>query len=835
MKKNLIRVLVLAVVFVAAVLVFSFLTGKENADMRADMGNATLPRISFQTNGREVNPLAGYTAEMDITAMRDTITPLDANGNLKMVLKKNQKKVKRFAYTIYSLNAQRTLAKGEGEFKDNEALLTPGSSLEGENEAVLKLTLYPEEGQEIFYYTRITPAYNYHMKECLDFVNEFHTDAIAKKTDSRISSMLEPSAEGDNGTLGHVTIHCNFEQVLWGDFAPEVIGDVSWNIVEGTASYTSVLLKYKVKSAAEGADKSVYSVREYFRVRFYRDKLYLIDYDRTMEELLDENGSLIMDGGLDLGIVPEDISCGTNKDGTVVSFVQARELWNYNKKEDKLSLVFSFRSAENNDVRNENDQHRIKILSVDEDGSTAFAVYGYMNRGTHEGKVGAAIYYYNIKKNFVEEKAFIPSRQSFAIAEDELGKLIYYSHEQNHLYVMLDGALYRIYLEDNGKEVLVDGLAENQYAASEDGHLLAYQTGGGYEEATEICVMNLKTGGSYKVQAAEGESLKPLGFIYNDFVYGTSRMADAGKTVSGTPVTPMYKLEIRADENEVLKTYQSEGIYILDILIEENLMTLKRVSGNGDIYTSVAEDYITGNQAVEADNITFETYSSEVKQRQMRLAFAEKIKDKKPKILKPKQVLFENPVTTSLDVGVTEGKYYVYGLGKLLGVYDRAGYAVVKADAEVGVVVDSNQSYVWEKGNRSLVYETEEFPVSSVRFGESTLAACVRMLTEYEDNPIDAAKEMSNGKSAIQILTAYTKGIGMDLTGCSVEQVLYIIGKGTPVIAMTDSENAILLTGYTQDTVTYINPVDGSVNTVPAETVASMVAGSGNTFIGYVK
>ena len=168
-----------------------------------------------------------------------------------------------------------------------------------------------------------------------------------------------------------------------------------------------------------------------------------------------------------------------------------------------------------------------------------------MNRGQHEGKVGAAIYYYNLKKNFVEEKAFIPSRQSFAIAEDELGKLIYYNHEKEHLYVMLDGSFYRIYLKDEGKEVIVGGLSENQYAASSDGHLIAFQTGGEYEQASEMKVMNLQTEKEYTVEAG-GATVKPLGFIYDDFVYGVSRAEDAGKTVSGTSVVPMYRLEIRS-------------------------------------------------------------------------------------------------------------------------------------------------------------------------------------------------------------------------------------------------------------------------------------------------
>ena len=39
-----------------------------------------------------------------------------------------------------------------------------------------------------------------------------------------------------------------------------------------------------------------------------------------------------------------------------------------------------------------------------------FAVYGYMNRGEHEGQVGVAVYYYNVEQSSVEEKGVYPYR-----------------------------------------------------------------------------------------------------------------------------------------------------------------------------------------------------------------------------------------------------------------------------------------------------------------------------------------------------------------------------------------------------------------------------------------
>ena len=119
-----------------------------------------------------------------------------------------------------------------------------------------------------------------------------------------------------------------------------------------------------------------------------------------------------------------------------------------------------------------------------------FAVYGYMNRGTHEGEVGVGIYYFDIDSNAIEEKAFIPSTKSFAIAEDELGKMVYYNHGQEMLYVLADGTLYQINLENDEQNVLAEDLEEGQYAVSDDGHLMAYQTNGSLYTSTEIKVMN---------------------------------------------------------------------------------------------------------------------------------------------------------------------------------------------------------------------------------------------------------------------------------------------------------------------------------------------------------
>ena len=111
----------------------------------------------------------------------------------------------------------------------------------------------------------------------------------------------------------------------------------------------------------------------------------------------------------------------------------------------------------------------------------------------------------------------------------------------------------------------------------------------------------------------------------------------------------MYKLEIKDSDDKIVKTYEFENVYISDVFVENNMITLNRVTKSGDTYTSIDRDYITNNEEKAESNISLQEYSTSLKELQYRLVYADGIDDKKPKILKPKQVLYENPTTVAFD------------------------------------------------------------------------------------------------------------------------------------------------------------------------------------------
>ena len=817
MKRRLIRAGVLIVVFIAALVIGSIVINSGTDDEIVDMGSPTLPRISFTVGGTEVNPLFGYVQDMDITAMRDTITPLGTNNSLTMNIEANENEISSIRYEVYSLDGEDRYTEGKADVpaQGEPVSLQIGGILSDEvREAVLKVMLTIGD-ETVSYYTRIASPEDLTTAVCLEYAMDFHDKAINGTDAEELDSHLEPGEESDNTTYQTVNIHSNVTHIQWGELSPELVGDIEWSIKESNTVYTSILAKYQVSCQDEAEDTALYNVKEFFRVRYMADTVYLLDYSRDMEKVFQGEERDFDENGILFGIASDDIQYETNSDETVAAFVQERNLWLYNGKKDELTEVFSFSDQEGRDMRGRNDQHAVRIISMDDNGNIAFAVYGYMNRGFHEGEVGVGIYYFSVDSNVIEEKAFIPSTKSYAIAADELGKMVYYNHSRSMLHVLADGTLYQIDLDSDEQTILAEGLSEDQYAVSDDGHQMAYQTTGASGDNADagagICVMNLKSGDTYTIEAAEGELIRPLGFINGDFVFGKIRPGDAGVNVSGEEIRPMYEIEIRNSDNETEAqyTFEDQNIYTTDILIEENLLTLNRVVKTGGIYNAASQEFITNNQEREERLVTLETYATDIMETQVRLTFADGLPGATPDFMRPGQMVSREPLTITLGGGSSSEKFYVYGMGELIAIYDRAGYAVQRANEVSGVVISSNQQYVWERGNRDLVYSTEASTFSA-ESGETSLEACERYMERYEAHQID-------------------------LTGCTLDQVLYVINRGCPVIALTDMDHAVLLTGYTTTDITYIDPENGRTHTVGVGTMSDLMERSGNVFIGYIQ
>ena len=319
-----------------------------------------------------------------------------------------------------------------------------------------------------------------------------------------------------------------------------------------------------------------------------------------------------------------------------------------------------------------------------------------------------------------------------------------------------------------------------------------------------------KTKSSIKQLVVPGMFFEDMGITYLGPIPGHNlpmlcKALKEAKKVEG-PVL-LHVMTTKGKGNEPAETAPDKFHGIGPFDIESGKVLAKK---DGDTYTATAPDYITNNEQKTKSNIALETYATDLKQTQVRLTYNDGIADKEPKVLKPKQILFERPQTITFSDKDAPEKYYVYGHGDIQGVYTKAGDAIKKANDYNGVVVDSSQNYVLERGNRNLQYSITD---------KDDVLNTIKDRLKNQEKPIDILKDVNNGE-------AY------DLTGCTTEEILYIINQGRPVIAMLDSQNAVILVGYSDTNVVYEDLNDSTRHSVKYEEMDQMTSGSGNTYIG---
>ena len=103
--------------------------------------------------------------------------------------------------------------------------------------------------------------------------------------------------------------------------------------------------------------------------------------------------------------VTRNVTYASDSSGKIVAFEQgwgSLVLCTVQRKDHK---DLQLRKEEDNDSRYVRDEHDIKIIRVADNGDVDFVLYGYMNRGVHEGYSGVCVYHYNSDRNVVEEKS----------------------------------------------------------------------------------------------------------------------------------------------------------------------------------------------------------------------------------------------------------------------------------------------------------------------------------------------------------------------------------------------------------------------------------------------
>jgi hypothetical protein len=73
----------------------------------------------------------------------------------------------------------------------------------------------------------------------------------------------------------------------------------------------------------------------------------------------------------------------------------------------------------------------------------------------------------------------------------------------------------------------------------------------------------------------------------------------------------------------------------------------------------------------------------------------------------------------------------------------------------------------------------------------------------------------------------------LDLTGCTLDSVLYYVNRDIPVLVLLRDGNAVLVTGFNEYNVVIMDPTDGSLAKKGMNDSAEWFTQNGNVFITY--
>ncbi len=823
-KGTILKIVVFLLIFISVAALYFTLNHKEPSLPEENLDTATLPVITMHYDGLEFNALHGYTSPMEAQYMRDVITPLSSDRQLSISIYRYDNNIVGISYEVRSLDTSRliedvSLEEWQVNDSDVTAVLDISTIPEKDEEYLLIIKLTTEKHGNIYYYSRIMEQSESEISAQLDFVNNFSLSTLDSAAFESYIGNLEISPSRDNTNLADVDIHSSFNNLTWGNLNVERVSQPVVSITEISGDTSCFQLKYKVRAKNDYDTYQYYNVTEFFRVRLGINTTYLYVYDRNVEQIFDPTEQNISKTRINLGLDSDlTVKYKTNSSGSFVSFVKDGSLWTMDMAENRIISIFSFEDMADGDVRMEYDQFDIEIISTDDNGDTLFLVYGYMEKGAHEGQVGVALYKYYYDNNSVTELVFVPSSKPYNILKDSVGKFAYLT-EDNLLYFMIGDSIYTVTMDSNEYVQLVTDLRPGNYIINENNNILAWHENTTIYGADSIRVIDVDAKKDFTIKAGEGEYIKAIGFIENDLIYGTARISDVYTDASGNTIFPMYKIDVLlhtsdSNQEQTTETYAKDNVYISNITITDNILNLTRLSKdeNGN-FTAIDDDKFVNRRAEGSDIVELTTITTELKKKECVLYFAYTVtSSNKLSLVSTEAFSFTSANKLDLNDGTDTGDiYYVYAYGTLAASFTDLKSAIEYADENFGMVIESSGNIMWAKITKPDLAKLS-----------------------------DTSELISKKYQSVEAMLSDEGYTSYNLTGTSFANILYYGSKGIPVITYMENMGYVILSAYSSyqgvvDTLAFTSLTTGEITKMSYSDGVASVQASGNIFVVMMK
>lgn len=874
------KILVLLAVFTASVWYFgsSMRVETYSVEKAIDMGDSTFPTISMLSENNEVNLLYGYSGNIDCNNFRDTMMPIDASNTVTILIRENKMSVKKVNYEVLDVATNQVLFSDSISALDSveqgkSAKLTIGGDLESGKEYSLKITLVTDTSKKIHYFSRIKLIATPKLTEKLKFIDDFHKATFNAETFDNYRTYLEIDSTKAGKSLLDVNLYSSVADITWNGMDPEIVSEIIPTIKEINEDIVSVQLKYLVKGTIKKTDEdggeildngsqntviakeSTYVVTEFYRIRYTADRTYLLKWSRTMDTSYDfskfnaKSASTSKSTFINLGLSSKKgTEVVATADNNKLAFVEHGTLWYYDISKNTIVSVLTYQDQIGKYYTSAYDNYNMKILDISESGDINFIVYGYVSKGDYEGRVGMILYKYYAEEDRIEEQLFIPIERPYEVIESEMDGL-YYLSDLNVFYFSMNNSLYSYNINNRKLTTISDDVTSNSLVLSTRGQFVAWQEKSDIRENTKLNILNLETEQKFEIRSSGENKIVLCAMSDTYIIYGFVKESNIKTLSDSTTVYPMSEINIVDSLGKVLKKYRPNKGFITDVKVSDSsidLTLMKKSSEKG--YVNSGKDYIVNKIVVQTGLIGLKTAEVAPGYKELHITLPTDFKTMLPTKGTNKEPVYKPTVKTTKSTMITqdttvqvqtednnEVKYYAYAAGDLQAVYEKASEAIIYADDNMGVVVDSNNHIIWERGETQTSMELSDITKTSIGNGVNSKGACVAMLLQYNLISADAKELSASEHSMYDLIKDHMENAPVNLTGSKLSEVLYYVSHRRPVIAMKSNSSAVIITGYTETNVSYYDPAESRVVTKGMSEAEKLFENAGNVFISYVK
>ena len=486
MSKNvqliILHIAVAVLCFIGALVFFNNRMGMEKGSAVAELANPSYPVLEIGNDTSSYNLMAGYKEDIDLSLVRNQITLTNNKNAVILKLHDYDYDITAIQYTLFEKTPDKptetgTLNQLTKNKKKNIKLgtLTFKNTLSENKVYYLKMAVRLNDSTRIYFYTKVQSGSGYHLDDYLAFVLKFHNNLFDKATMDENASYLETSADMIDDNLESVSINSGREAVSFGNMEVKQETKPRITLQEMNNTYTVIRVNTILSTEISDGVIQYYDLSETYKLRYTADRMYLLDYERTMDAYYNESIIDSANNLISLGIQNEkNISYIYSDKGYRVCFAVEGQLWYYDYQSSDMYKIYSLASENISDIRNATGNHGIKLLSMDDKGNIFYLVYGYINRGRHEGMNGIQVMKYDAKTNCNEEISFLSTSLPYDSMKEDLEKFSYLN-SKSVFYCILEGDLHEIDLEKKKDKILESGLVNESLTASKDQSIIAIE------------------------------------------------------------------------------------------------------------------------------------------------------------------------------------------------------------------------------------------------------------------------------------------------------------------------------------------------------------------------